>query len=113
MGPPGPPGQFVQGPPGPAGRDRDVLVAVLGLNSYRTKRKKSLRVLYAATRAATVTLEVRKGSKRIASASGRAVRGRNTVTVPKLAATGRYTLRLTATATNQTSTDTSSLTVTK
>lgn len=109
----GPPGQSIQGPPGPAGRDRDLRVAVLGLNSYRTRRARSLRVLYAATRDATVTLEVLKGSRRIARASGRAVRGRNTLTVPKLATTGRYTLRLTATVTNQTSTDTSTLTVTK
>ena len=68
---------------------------------------------YAATRAAAVTLEVRKGKRRIARVRGRAARGRNTITVLRLAAAGRYTLRLIATATNQTSTDNSTLVVTR
>ncbi|MDX6697877.1 MAG: virginiamycin lyase [Solirubrobacteraceae bacterium] len=111
VGPQGPTGG--PGPAGPAGKDRALLVAVLGLERYRVRRRHALRVLFGSTLAGTATLEVRRGTRRVARVSGRVRRGRNSLTVPRLSTAGRYTLRLTATAATQTSTDTSPLVVTR
>jgi hypothetical protein len=111
VGPPGPEGPA--GPAGPAGQDRDLLVAAFGLDSYRARRGRPLRVRYVATRASSVRVEVLRGRKVVAKASARARRGRNSVVVRKLRATGRFQLRLTATVENQTSTDTARLTITR
>jgi hypothetical protein len=111
-GPQGPPG--TAGAPGPAGapgRDRDLLVAAFALNAFKAKRGRPMRLRYVATRASAVRLDVLKGRKVIAKASARARKGRNQITVPRVKTVGRFKLRLTAKADNQTSTDTARLTV--
>jgi hypothetical protein len=56
---------------------------------------------------------LRKGKRTLARARSSARAGRNTLTLRGLRTTGRFTLRLTATIPNQTSTDTAGLTVTR
>jgi len=117
--PPGPSGPGVPGPAGPPGplglgvQDPALLEVAFGRNRYKAKRGRSLRLRYVATRASSVTVQALKGRKVIAKASARARKGRNSITLRRLRATGRFKLRLTAKVDNQTSTDTARLTVSR
>jgi hypothetical protein len=92
FGPPGPPG--AQGPP--AFR----LVAALATAKVKAKRGKSVTLQYVSTVPAQATLDVLKGTKRIAQVRGQAAVGPNRIrwngkAGRKAAARGTYTLALT------------------
>jgi hypothetical protein len=109
-GPAGPTGPG--GSPGTKGDPGDSLGAVLGLSAFTGKARRALSVRFALTRTASVTLQIRKGTRSVSKTKARIVRaGRGTVKVPKLPVKGRYTLRLSATAGGKTVTDTAKLTV--
>lgn len=104
--------QGTPGQPGTAGSDRFILAAAFGQDPYRARRGRSLTVRYVSTLAADVTVEIRKGSRVIKRQLARARAGRNKLTIRNLPR-GRFTLRLRAFITGQTSTDTARLTVTR
>jgi hypothetical protein len=109
-GPTGPTGPA--GSPGAKGDTGNSLGAVLGLSALTGRARKALSVRFALTSAASVTLQIRKGSKSISRTRARIVKaGHGTLKIPKLPSKGRYTLRLSATAGGKTVTDTAKLTV--
>jgi hypothetical protein len=111
---PGPAGPL--GPVGPQGAPGPVatrLVAALAAGTYRGRARRRLTVRLVTTLAARVTLDVRRRSRRLAHVRSRVRRGRAQVTLPRLPARGRYALRLTAVAGDQTVRDSASLRVTR
>jgi hypothetical protein len=113
-GPPGPPGSA--GPPGPQGAPGPVttrLVAALASSSYRGRARRKLAVSLVTTMQARVTLDVRRGSRRVALVSRRVRSGRARIVLRRLPARGRYTLRMSATAAGQAVTDRARLRVTR
>jgi hypothetical protein len=122
-GPPGPAGplgpvgpQGALGPVGPQGAPGPVatrLVAALAAGTYRGRARRRLTVRLVTTLAARVTLDVRRRSRRLVRVRNRVSRGRAQVTLPRLPARGRYVLRLTAVAGDQTVRDSVSLRVTR
>jgi DNA-binding beta-propeller fold protein YncE len=114
-GPPGPPGS-----PGASGRDAP-LVALLAQSRFTVKRGRVLALRFAATRGATVSAVLRKGSSRIARKTTTLAKpGRGTVRlrVPakfrrKALAPGSYRLVLTATSGGDTATDRAAVRVTR
>lgn len=107
LGPPGPPGApGAPGPLGPSGPSSPplapALLVALDTRAITARRGRAVTLRYLATLAATARLEVRRGSRRIATASGRARRGLNTLrwngkTRGRAAAAGTYRLLLTVT----------------
>jgi hypothetical protein len=82
QGPPGPPGpQGPQGPQGPAGPTvlKDRLVLASFEDALTARRGRGVVVRYLCTTAATVELDVFRGSRRVARASGRARTGVNSI----------------------------------
>jgi hypothetical protein len=79
QGPPGPAGE--QGPPGPPGSVETFRLLAIALAQSKLKARAGAKVTlpYAATGAADVTLEVRKGSKPIAEVEGGAKEGTNKI----------------------------------
>jgi hypothetical protein len=112
QGPVGAPG--AGGPPGPKGDPGDSLAAVLGLSSLTGKARRALRVRFALTKTASVTLEIRKDSKSVSKTKAKTVKaGHGSIKISKLPKQGSYTLRLSATASGKTVTDTAKLKVTR
>jgi Domain of unknown function (DUF4394) len=114
MGPAGPTGPV--GPAGPQGAPGAVttrLVAAFASRAYRGRARRRLTVPLVTTIAARITLDVRRGSRRVARVSGRVRRGRAQLALRRLPARGRYTLRLTAVVAGQTARDTARLRVTR
>jgi hypothetical protein len=110
QGPAGPGG--ATGPVGPRGPAGDSLAAALGLSRYSGRARKALSVRIVATQASKATLQVRKGSKVVATSKPRAVKaGRSSLKIAKLPRKGRYTLRLVATAGGKTVRDSAKLVV--
>jgi Domain of unknown function (DUF4394) len=114
-GPAGPPGTAgPAGPQGPAGPARTRLVAALASRTYRGRARRRLTVPLVTTMSARITLDVRRGPRRVARVSRRLSRpGRAQVAIRRLPARGRYTLRLTAVAAGQTTRDSARLRVTR
>jgi hypothetical protein len=113
-GPTGPTGP--QGQPGAtvASQPAAGLFALLAEANLATKKAKKIKIPYLATEASSVTVEIRKGRKLVATLKGNAKAGRNTITwkTPKKLATGGYALKLTARSpAGETSTDSAKLTV--
>jgi hypothetical protein len=107
-GPQGPPGP--QGPIGPQGPPAFKLVVAAFDSSLRSTTGSRVSLRYVATIAANVTLDVFRGSKRIARIRGTARSGRNSIAWngkngKKAAAPGTYKLRLTAVNGDQTAGD--------
>ena len=69
---------------------------MLGLDRYTGRKGRRLKVRFATTLACVVTLEIRKGSKRVRRVSDSVRAGRGALTFRRLPAAGRYSLRLTA-----------------
>jgi hypothetical protein len=110
QGPQGPTG--AGGAQGPKGDRGDSLAAVLGLSSLTGRARHALSVRFALTKTASVTIDIRKGSKSVSKTKARTVKaGRRSIKISKLPRKGRYTLRLSATASGKTVTDTVKLTV--
>jgi Domain of unknown function (DUF4394) len=107
----GPSGQ--QGAPGPAGQTafRDRLAAAFAADRYRGRARRRLRVRFVTTMPALVTLELRRGARRVARVADRVGAGRTQLSFRRLPPRGRYTLRLTAVASDQTVRDTARLRV--
>jgi hypothetical protein len=116
-GPPGAPGnqgeKGAQGEKGPAGQSTQTpqLAAVLGLDSYTGRKGGKLKVRFATTLACVVTLEIRRGSKRVARVAGAAEAGAGALRFPKLPGAGRYALQLTAITATQSVADAAKLRV--
>jgi Domain of unknown function (DUF4394) len=110
-GPTGPAGPA--GPQGAPGQTTTRLVAALASRTYRGRARRRLTVPLVTTMAARITLEVRRGSRRVARVRTRVRGGRARVTLRRLPARGRYTLRLTAAAAGQTVRDSARLRVTR
>jgi hypothetical protein len=112
-GPQGPAGS--QGPPGTDGRVvlRDRLEAAFASARYRGRTRRRLGVRVVTTMAARITLEVRRGSRRVARTVYRVEAGKRVLVLRRLPAPGSYTLRLTAVADGQTARDTARLAVTR
>jgi hypothetical protein len=68
----------------------------------RGRAKRKLAVRFVTTVRALVTLELRRGSRVVAQVAGQAGPGRSRLTLRRLPARGRYTLRLTAVAGGET-----------
>ena len=113
-----------QGPPGvqgPAGESAVKLFLAFAVAKQTAKAGKKVALGYVATTKAETTLEVRKGSKLVATVKAAAAEGRNTISwdgkdasgkKPKAAAPGNYTLALSArSADGQTANDSAKLTV--
>ena len=79
QGPPGPPGVGEQGPPGPPGSTFRLLAIALAQSKLKAKSGAKVTIAYAATGAATATLEVNKGGKAIAEVEGSAKEGVNKI----------------------------------
>ena len=97
-GPPGAPGPA--GPPGAQGPPAFRLVAALVVPKLKAKRGKAVTLQYVSTVAATATLDVLKGRKRVAEVTQSAAVGTNRIrwngkAGRKAAARGTYTLALT------------------
>jgi hypothetical protein len=97
-GPPGAPGPA--GPPGTQGPPAFRLVAALVVPKLKAKRGKAVALQYVSTVAATATLDVLKGRKRVAEVIQQAAVGTNRIrwngkAGRKAAARGTYTLALT------------------
>ena len=119
-GPPGPSGPAgPTGPIGPAGPQgapgttTTRLVAALASRTYRGRARRRLTVPLVTTMAARITLDVRRGARRVARVSRQVRRGRARIALRRLPARGRYTLRLTAVAEGQTVRDSARLRVTR
>ena len=123
-GPAGAPGSLgtagptgATGSPGPAGSvgapgaDRELLAAALAADRHRAARGTRLRLRYVTTVAAAVTIELRRGRRIVTRSRRTAARGRNTIVLRLPRARGRYTLRLTAIAGSQRTTDRARVTV--
>jgi hypothetical protein len=107
--PPGPAGP--QGVPGPQGAPgavvvRDRLAAALATDRFRGRAKRPLVVRFVTTVPALVTLEIRRGARVVAQVADQVGAGRARLRFKRLPARGRYTLRLTAVAGDETVTDT-------
>jgi uncharacterized protein DUF4394 len=112
--PPGPAGPAgPAGPQGPAGQVvvRDRLAAALASDTYAGRTRRRLAVRFVTTVQALVTLELRRGSRRVARVADQVGPGRARLSFARLPRRGRYTLRLTAAAGGETVTDTARLTV--
>ena len=97
-GPPGAPGPA--GPPGAQGPPAFRLVAALVAPKVKAKRGRAVTLQYVSTVAATATLDVLKGRKRVAQVTQQAAVGTNRIrwngkAGRKAAARGTYTLTLT------------------
>jgi hypothetical protein len=88
-------------------------VARLASGTYRGRARRRLTVRFVTTVAARVTLDVRRGSRRVARVRKRVRSGRAQIRLRRLPARGRYTLRMTATASGQTVSDRARLRVTR
>jgi uncharacterized repeat protein (TIGR01451 family) len=113
-GPTGPQGPA--GPAGPAGAPAFKLVVVPVSAKLRARAGKKVTFSYVSTLNATATLDVLKGSKRVARVSGQAKTGVNKLrwngkVGRKAAGAGRYTLKLTAVNGDQKATASSKLTL--
>jgi Tol biopolymer transport system component len=110
QGPAGPPGATVSSQPA-AG-----LFALLAEANLSAKRARTIKIPYLVTEPSKVSLAIRKGRKLVATVTGSAKAGRNSIgwKTPKKLATGGYALTLTATSSaGETSTDSAKLTVRK
>jgi hypothetical protein len=115
-GPAGPVGGAgVQGGAGPSGQTvfRDRLAAAFAADGYRGRARRRLRVRFVTTMPALVTLELRRGARRVARVADRVGAGRARLSLRRLPPRGRYSLRLTAVAGDQTVRDTARLRVTR
>jgi hypothetical protein len=112
-GPAGPPGPT--GPAGPAGPPGATpLVARLASASYRGRARRRLAVRLVTTLPARVTLDIRRGSRRMSRVTRQVRGGRAQIRVRRLPARrGRYSLRLTAVAGDQRVTDRARLRITR
>jgi Domain of unknown function (DUF4394) len=110
-GPTGPAGPA--GPQGAPGKVTTRLVAALASRTYRGRARRRLTVPLVTTMAARITLDVRRGSRRVARVSRRVRHGRAQIALRRLPGRGRYTLRLTAVAAGQTVRDSARLRVTR
>jgi hypothetical protein len=116
-GPTGPAGPA--GPAGPEGREGQPARLAVAMAQARltVRRGRRLVIPYVSTRAARVTLEIRKGRRRVAGVARQAQAGRNRIAWNgrvrgKSAAPGRYTVRLlAATADGQTASDAAKLAI--
>ncbi len=104
-GPPGAPG-----PQGPKGDPAFKLQAAFISEAVKATAGRAVSLRYLSTVAASATLEVRRGAKRVARVAGRAVAGRNRIVWNgkagrQAARGGRYTLVLTLRAGGQAATD--------
>ncbi len=107
-GPQGPPG--TPGPQGPKGDPAFKLQAAFISEAVKATAGRPVSLRYLSTVSASATLEVRRGTKRVARVAGRAAAGRNRIAWNgkegrKAARAGRYTLVLTLRAGGQTATD--------
>jgi hypothetical protein len=114
VGPQGPPGAV--GPAGPAGPATSKLVVVPATAKLRSRAGKAVTFAYGSTLKATVTLDVLKGSKRVARVRGTARSGANKLrwngkAGRKAASAGAYKLRLTAVNGSQKATASTKLTL--
>jgi hypothetical protein len=113
VGPQGPAG--ANGPQGPAGEAATKLMLGLPASRVTARAGKRVALRYVATASARATLEVRRGSKRVATVRAKAKAGRNTIAWSgkirrKAAAAGRYKLLLRVTgADGQTDSTTAAL----
>jgi hypothetical protein len=98
------------GPPG-AVTTVDRLVALLADDRLSGRAGRTLTVVVVSTTAATISLDVRKGTKSVRKVAATVKTGRNRIKITKLPAAGKYTLRLTATAGSQKATDSGGLTL--
>jgi len=106
-GPPGPAGATgtggstgLQGPPGPPGEPATRLLVGLLSERQAVRAGATVRFRYLATAAGHATIDVRRGSKRVARLERRAVEGHNrmswrTRVQGRPLAAGRYTVRVT------------------
>lgn len=101
-GPPGPAGPAgPAGATGPRGEPAIKLLLAGATSRLKAKRGRTVALSYAATAAATSTLTISRGAKRIATVRARAKEGANTIRWngrqgKRAAAAGAYTLRLRA-----------------
>jgi Domain of unknown function (DUF4394) len=121
-GPTGPQGPAAPagpaGPQGPSGMDgrvvlRDRLETAFSSDRYRGRTRRRLGLRVVTTMAAQITLEVRRGARRVSRTAYRVRAGQAVLALRRLPAPGSYTLRLTAVADGQTDRDTARLTVTR
>jgi hypothetical protein len=115
-GPAGPAGGAgAQGAAGPSGQTvfRDRLAAAFAADGYRGRARRRLRVRLVTTLPALVTLELRRGARRVVRVADRVGAGRARLSFRRLPPPGRYTMRLTAVAGDQTVRDTARLRVTR
>jgi hypothetical protein len=116
VGPAGPTG--ATGPAGPAGPSAYRLLVVLPKKRLTVRAGQGVALSYVSTSAAKTTLQVRKGTKLVATVTGRARLGANTIVWNgrvgrRMAAAGRYALKvLTTSADGQKGSATASLKLT-
>jgi hypothetical protein len=110
-GPAGPSG--TDGTVGPAATARSLLATVFAADRHSARAGKRLRLRYVSTMDALVTIELRRGTRVVRRFTATAVAGRNTLTLRVPARRGRYTLALTAVASDQRVTDSARLNVTR
>lgn len=119
QGPPGPAGPSgssgTAGSPGPAGADGEPGLAVaIAATKLTAKKAATLRVAYVLSGAAAVTVEVRRGSKTLRSATSSAAAGRRQIKMSlKGLKPGRFVLAISAKSGETTASDSVSLKVTR
>ena len=97
VGPTGPAGPTgLAGPQGPPGTSLTRLSAALLGERFTGRAKKRLRLPYFLTEAARVTIDVRRGKRRVARLTAQGSRGRNRVSWSKAGRAGKYLVSLTA-----------------
>jgi uncharacterized repeat protein (TIGR01451 family) len=104
----GPAGSDTQGDAGPRGIPG--LVTVLSRSAYRARRGKALRIGFGITRAARVTIAIRRGGRTIQRVRRSRRAGKRSLVITPRGA-GRYTLRITAVADGETAHDAARLRV--
>ena len=87
------------------------LVTLLADDKLSAHTGKTLTVLVVSTIPATISLDVRKGTKSVRKVAATVKAGRNRIKITKLPAAGKYTIKLTATAGAQRTTDSGTLTL--
>jgi hypothetical protein len=93
VGGPGP-----AGPPGPPGDTASTLATALAADRYTARAKRQLLLRFVVTDDAAVTVEIRRGRRRVGRATTRSVKAGRAVMRVRAPARGRYTLVLTARA---------------
>jgi hypothetical protein len=100
------------GPPGPRGDTASKLAAALATDRYTVRAKRRLLLRFVVTDDAAVTVEVRRGRRRVGRATTRSVKAGRAVMRVRAPARGRYTLVLSARGSDaQVATDQARLTV--